>query len=222
MPNVQISEKWTRDLAYIIGLITSDGCLSRDGRHIDFTSKDLDQIQNFIKILGHDYKIRLKKSKLVETKKYFSVQFSNVRFYRFLLSIGLFPNKSKTLKSIDVPERFFKDFLRGLFDGDGFSFSYWDKQWKTSFRLYSGFVSASRKHLEWLQNKISNLYGINGKIGSEGGTAYQLRFAKQSSIELFRVLYYKKNLICLNRKKYKIDQSLCIIEKQKQAGVAKR
>ena len=221
MPRVQISEKWTGGLAYIIGLITSDGCLSKDGRHIDFTSKDLDQIQNFTKILGLNNKIGIKKNKLDETKNCFRVQFGNVRFYRFLLTIGLSPNKSKIIKSIKVPEKYFKDFLRGLFDGDGFSFSYWDKQWKTSFRLYCGFVSASRRHLEWLQSQISNLYGINGKIGVEGRTAYQLRFAKKSSIQFFKILYYKGDLICLYRKKYKFEQSLCIIEKQKQAGVAK-
>ena len=68
MPRVQISEKWTGGLAYIIGLITSDGCLSKDGRHIDFTSKDLDQIQNFTKILGLNNKIGIKKTNLTKLK----------------------------------------------------------------------------------------------------------------------------------------------------------
>ncbi len=214
MEHVLISEKWTKDLAYVIGLITTDGCLSKDNRHIDLTSKDLDQIQNFTRLLGLENRIGLKRSKSNETKAYFRIQFGNIKFYRFLLSIGLFPNKSKTLGKIKVPEKYFSDFLRGLFDGDGYSFSYWDKQWKSSFRLYSGFVSASKNHLEWLQSRISNLYGINGKINVSGGTTYQLRFAKQSSIELFKVLYYNDNLTCLIRKRFKFERSLCIIEKQ--------
>ncbi len=37
--------KWTANLAYAVGLITTDGCLSKDGRHIDLTSKDLEQCE---------------------------------------------------------------------------------------------------------------------------------------------------------------------------------
>ena len=111
MSRVQINEKWTGNLAYAVGLITTDGCLSKDGRHIDFTSKDLEQIQNFRTILGLNNKIGRKKSKPLETKKYFNVQFGNIVFYKFLLSIGLFPNKSRTLGNIEVPKRYFKDFL---------------------------------------------------------------------------------------------------------------
>ncbi|KKQ97202.1 hypothetical protein A3E15_01705 [Candidatus Woesebacteria bacterium RIFCSPHIGHO2_12_FULL_42_9] len=42
---------WTANLAYVVGLITTDGSLSKNGRHIDFTSKDYDLIKTFAKIL---------------------------------------------------------------------------------------------------------------------------------------------------------------------------
>jgi len=42
---------WTADLAYVVGLTTTDGSLSKDGRHIDFTSKDKELIKSFAKIL---------------------------------------------------------------------------------------------------------------------------------------------------------------------------
>lgn len=32
--------KWSPKIAYAVGLITTDGSLSKDGRHIDLTSKD--------------------------------------------------------------------------------------------------------------------------------------------------------------------------------------
>ena len=41
---------WSENLAYAIGLIATDGSLSNDGRHLNFTSKDIDQIQTFAKI----------------------------------------------------------------------------------------------------------------------------------------------------------------------------
>jgi len=39
-------------LAYIVGLITTDGSLSKDKRHIIFTSSDLQLIKTFRKCLG--------------------------------------------------------------------------------------------------------------------------------------------------------------------------
>ena len=101
-------------------------------------------------------------------------------------------------------------------DGDGFTNSYWDKRWKNSFMIYTGFVSASKKHLEWIQNKIINLYNINGSIKFNGRSTYQLMYAKRASEKLLKLIYYKKDLIFLKRKKYKIDKALGIIQKMRE------
>ena len=43
--------KWSSDLAYAVGLITSDGSLSCDGRHIVLVSKDIQLLNVFKRIL---------------------------------------------------------------------------------------------------------------------------------------------------------------------------
>ena len=202
---------WSADLAYAVGLITTDGCLYNDGRHINLTSKDLEQIENFAKILQLKNKISVKSGAFTNQKKYFYIQFGNVKLYKFLLSIGLLPNKTKVLNKIDVPDNFFADFLRGHLDGDGFTNSYWDKRWKSSFMLYTGFVSASRKHLVWIKCKIQQLYMQVGRIKYTGKSTYHLVYAKKSSIFLLRKLYYKEKIPYLSRKKFKIDRALSII-----------
>lgn len=208
-----ISLKWRPDLAYVVGLIATDGSLSKDKRHIDFTSKDYEQIVNFKKILCINSKYRLKNSGSVKERRYYSVQFSHVKLYRFLESTGLYSNKSKTLGEINVPDKYFGDLLRGLFDGDGYTTSHFDKRWKSSFVLYSGFTSASKHYLHWLLNKIKKLYGIEGRIKTDGKSAQTLYYAKYASVKLFKQIYYRDDLICLKRKKFKFEQSLCIIEK---------
>jgi hypothetical protein len=145
---------WSTDLAYVLGLITTDGSLSKDKRHINLTSKDLEQIRTFAEILKLKNKIGTKTSSFNPSGKYFYIQFGNIIFYNFLLKVGLMPNKTKVLNTLKIPDRYFADFLRGHFDGDGFSYSYWDKRWKNSFMLYTGFSSASIKHLEWIKNKV--------------------------------------------------------------------
>ncbi len=46
-PLEKINIQWSPELAYAIGLLVADGCLSKDGRHIDFTSKDLELVESF-------------------------------------------------------------------------------------------------------------------------------------------------------------------------------
>ena len=205
--------KWTADLAYAIGLITTDGSLSKDKRHINLTSKDLDQIKTFAKILGLKNKIGKKKSSYSPRKECFQIQFGNVELYHFLEKIGLEPNKTKTLSSLKIPNIYFGDFLRGHLDGDGCTYSYWDPRWKSSFMFYTVFICASKKHLEWLKERIKNLYKIEGRISTHK-TWFNLRFAKYDSLKLLNKIYYRNNLPYLKRKKCKIDDALSIINKR--------
>lgn len=208
---------WSSNLAYVVGLITTDGSLSIDGRHINLTSKDIEQIELFAKILNLKNKIGTKRSGYAPQNKYYQVQFGNVRLYRFLQNIGLTPNKTKTLGKLRIPDKYFADFLRGHLDGDGCTYSYWDKRWRNSFMFYTVFMSASKKHLEWMRDKIYSLYEIEGKLSTHQNSMYHLRFAKNSSLVLIGKIYYKSPIPCLERKYSKILGALGIIYKQ--AGV---
>jgi intein-encoded DNA endonuclease-like protein len=161
-PKKIIEEKWTSELAYAIGLLTTDGCLSRKTNLIDLTSKDTEQLTNFLKCLGIKLNIGQKLNGSGQTSS--RVQFKNVIFYNFLIKIGLKPAKSRTLGPLKIPNKYFFDFLRGCFDGDGYSYSYWDPRWKSSFMFYIGFVSASRKFIYWIRKKINTSLKIKGHI----------------------------------------------------------
>jgi len=202
--------KWTNNLAYLVGLITTDGNLSKDGRHMSIVSKDLEQVENVIKILMLKNKIGVKNSSFKNNGKYYYVQFGNVELYKFLNSVGLFPNKSKNLGILTIPEVYIRDFLRGHLDGDGYTYSYWDKRWKNSFMFYTVFASGSKKHIIWLRETILTLYKLDGKI-KRNRSVYVLVFSKRASINLMKIIYYRKNLICMKRKKFKIRKALGII-----------
>lgn len=123
-------------------------------------------------------------------KRYYQVQFGDVIFYRFLLDIGLTPKKSKTIGSLKIPDDFFFDFLRGYFDGDGSVFSHKDRRWKNSIMHYLVFISASRNHLQWIQDTNRRLLSIRGAISQGGRGVFQLRYAKRESRLLAKRLYY--------------------------------
>jgi len=45
---------------YLVGLVTSDGNLSPDGRHVDITSSDYEFLQNIVNLFGLSNKIGIK------------------------------------------------------------------------------------------------------------------------------------------------------------------
>lgn len=210
-PKRKVQIKWSPEFAYSIGLITTDGCLSGDGRHIDFTSKDIALIKTFLKCLGLKNKIG-KKTSGYSGRKQNRIQFGDVIFYRFLLGIGLTPAKSKTMASLDIPQKYFFDFLRGHFDGDGTFYSYYDSRWESSFMFYTVFISASKLHIDWLRSELRKLLKIKGHITHDPKKgAYQLKYAKHESMEILREMYYNPQVVCLRRKRNKVEKALGIV-----------
>lgn len=207
--NKDYKPEWSPKIAYVVGLLTTDGNLSKDGRHINFTSKDIQLVKTFKKCLGlTDVKIG-RKTNGFTNKKYPYIQFSNTKLYRWLGGIGLEPNKSKRIGVLKIPEKYFFDFLRGHFDGDGSFYAYWDPRWKKSFMFYISFVSASLNHLKWLRNYIKTLSGLKGSI-SKSANSWTLRYAKKESRILFSRIYHEDNLPCLKRKYRKLRSFLSI------------
>lgn len=211
-PRRLVNIKWSANFAYSVGLIATDGYLSKDGRHLIFVSKDREQIENFCYCLGLHVKIGIHKPGLGRTA--FRVQFGDVEFYNFLLSIGLSNAKSRTIGPLKIPDKYFFDFLRGSFDGDGCFYSYWDPRWKSSFMFYTSFISASLKHVDWLQSEILKRLKISGHItkSKKINLYYQLKYAKSDSLKILKKIYpAKKQFVCLSRKRLKINEALGII-----------
>lgn len=209
-PRGQVVIVWSRHFAYAIGLLTADGCLLNDGRHIDFTSKDREQVEAFKRCLKLKVKIGIKHSGMGTA--YYRIQFGDVLFRIFLESIGLFPAKSKTIVSVSVPDIYFSDFLRGYFDGDGTSYSYYDPIFPKSYRFYVSFMSASPVFIQWLRKRIEGLIQVKGHISIWSARNHvQLRYAKREAVLLCQYMYQGKGTFFLKRKYLKIQRSFCII-----------
>ncbi len=221
-----MSYKWTPQLAYAVGLITTDGSLCKDGRHIDFTSSDLQLLRTFRKCLSLKNKISKKSSGHTQEKKYYYLQFGNVKLYSWLLDIGLMPNKTYYLKEMMVPKKYFRDFLRGHLDGDGSVFTYIDRYMEykgkryTYRRLYVVFNSISHDHLRWIQLILGEILNIRGSLKSwlrknRKIPLWTLKFSKKDSMKLLSWLYYRPSLPCLIRKRKIAEKFLKNLEKHK-------
>lgn len=191
--------RWDKNFAYAVGLFTADGSMSIDGRHFDFTSKDEEQVKTFAKCLKLENKIGRKSRGSSEEKKYFHVQFGDVKLYKFFQSIGLQSNKSLTIKKVDIPDQFFPDFLRGYLDGDG-SVQLFKHPESELDQLTIRFYSGSKKFMLWLHKKIELLVGVTGGSVKERVRAWWLVYCKRDSLKLIRYMYYSDKIPMLKRK----------------------
>lgn len=207
-PKGKVKIKWSRNFAYAIGLLVTDGNMSPNGRHIVFVSKDKEQLENFKRAL----KIKVSNS---HTRSGYTgrtagrVQFSDVQFWKFLWSIGIMPNKSKIIGKIDIPRKYFMDFFRGCIDGDGSFYSYVDLRWKSSIMFYLALASASPSFIKWIRTELCALLRVRGHITSDRKKCtHQLKYAKKESLKIIKNMYYSDSVICLSRKRRKIEKAL--------------
>ena len=152
--------KLTPHLAYIIGIIATDGSLSKDERHIVITSKDKPLLSDIRTSLLLTNKIGVRLNDATKTK-YYVLQIGDKHFYNFLVSIGLTSNKTKTINKIILPDKYFSDFLRGCIDGDGNIDIFMHRE-SSHAQLRIRLASASPKFLVWISNKIKSLLSISG------------------------------------------------------------
>ena len=82
--------EWTPALAYAVGLIATDGCLSKDGKTVTQVSKDADLIEIFKQCIGSQ-------APIAWNRRAFRVQISDVGLYTWLQGLGLTTRKSLTL-----------------------------------------------------------------------------------------------------------------------------
>lgn len=209
-----IDTTWSPTLAYIVGLITSDGYLRRETPQIGLTSKDEEMVTTFKRLLQLQNRIGRYARGGETDKKYYYIYFKSRTFHDFLQHIGITPAKSKTIRSVLVPDAVFADFLRGLFDGDGTFWTTWDKRWPRSFVYYLGLSSASRPFIDWLKDKLTTLYGVKGYVATGKG-AYTIRYVKGDTRVLYNAMYYAERLPYLSRKYHKIQTALEFDEKIK-------
>jgi len=214
-----IGYKWNSNLAYAIGLIATDGNLSKDKRHILFTTTDRQLANTFKKCLAIKNRTIITPPSGFGKKRAYRINLGNVKLYRWLQKIGLMPKKTALMGELNIPNQYFVDFLRGHLDGDGSVFTYTDKYMKykekkyTYNRLYTKFISTSFNQITWIRNKIKESLDKYGSLThylkrDRKLAIWQLRFAKKDSLKLLSWIYYRPNLPCLNRKRKIAEQFL--------------
>jgi hypothetical protein len=196
-------ETWTDEMAYVLGLIYTDGTLD-PGRKLDPSRKTTLTTPRFT--LAQNEKSLLEQALLLMkststilyrpethysgTKQgalyYFHI--NSERVYESLIKLGLKPNKSLDIGFPDIPEQYIRHFIRGCWDGDGSIYI------EKSGNIVAHFVSGSRQFingmvraLDFLDLPHRNIY--ESSIGKSISPYFYLKFTGEYCRTLYHVFY---------------------------------
>ena len=200
---------WSANVAYVVGLLATDGNLGRKKAAISIVSRDVDLLETVRRCL--DLPNPIKPHRGGYSNRCHHLAWRDKAFYDWLRKVGLTPAKSLTLGALGIPDEYFADFFRGCIDGDGSIVTYVDRYHVAKDeryvydRLYVSIVSASRLFIEWLQASTLRMLGIVGSVTARRAPGknpiWKLCYAKAQSLRLLRWMYYAPNLPCLERKR---------------------
>jgi len=191
---------WSPDLAYATGLLAADGTLDNDRVRVEFISTDKDLIEAYCRALCLD-NIHVMFTPQQARKSWYKVKLNDRAFRSFLEDVGLVPSKSKSLGPLQIPDHVFRDFLRGVLDGDGSWFI--TKSWSGRYQyLCVELCSASQRFGEWIRKQVEQLTGLQGRLDRNStGRAYKLVYMGQKALALGRWVYYSPGVLSLPRKR---------------------
>ncbi|HVE70852.1 MAG TPA: hypothetical protein VNI54_05740 [Thermoanaerobaculia bacterium] len=204
-------------MAYVVGLMATDGCLWGDGRHLSFDSNDRQLVETFLACLGRPNHYRTVKTRA--GNDHFQAVFGDVELYRWLVPIGLSPRKSLTIGALDVPPDLLVPLARGLFDGDGSLSNFTHAPTRAAApayryeRLWLFFSSGSRAHLEWLRTQLKTRLELDSylevqKARPDKNEFYRLKLGNHASRRLLRLFYADASAPRLERK-WRIWSAYC-------------
>lgn len=196
----------THNKAYIIGFILADGSIDIHGHYIlkiELSSRD-SYILDFInRELSSNYPI-IRKYK--NNHIYDILQISNKQIVIDLMKLGIYQRKTYGTNIPIIPQKFRKDFFRGVFDGDGTIGNYKYKNHKNlqpSWMISCQNTTRLQNLKEYCNLNVGGIYQCVDK-GS-------WRTSKLNDIKIiYNYMYYDRDLFCLLRKRVIFEQILDI------------
>lgn len=193
--NRDFFKRWSREMAYVLGVIVTDGNLASDKPRVMIAQRERELLDKVSALMDCDGGISWTGNRI------YRLSFQTPEVYADLMALGLTPRKSLTIQWPHVPRQYLRDFVRGCWDGDG-SVSF--QKWRTaSASFYSGslaFMKGMRKALVRLgiPEKIVNIQ----RLERRNSVYYQIHLNRHRAAPLFEILYANTpETMCLSRKR---------------------
>ncbi len=181
--NENFFHNWSKEMAYVLGIILTDGNVGTGNGSISISMKECDHLKKIKKMLHAEHPVRYDKQ-----IDLFKLGFTRRNMADSLLKLGITSKKSLKVEFPNVPDKYLSHFIRGVFDGDGSVF--FEPRNKTPLRV--SFTSGSNAFLTTLESKLHMHAGLGKRTIYElhrGNTSYYIRYCHKDSLKFFDYIY---------------------------------
>ena len=182
--NEKFFDSWTNKMAYVLGIILTDGNIAKNSGLISISMKEGDHLEKIRKMIDTEHPVKYQ-----EQIDLFTLGFGRKKMTDSLLKLGITSKKSFKVKFPAVPDENLPHFIRGVFDGDGSVF--FEAGSKTS-PLRVSFTSASKAFMTTLEEKLHLHAGVSKRTIYEThrrNIAYYIRYCHKDSLKFFDYIY---------------------------------
>lgn len=214
--DIHYFDEWSPNMAYILGFLFADGCISKrltdiriliarkDEEILDFIKQELKSKQRiYRKEGGID-----KRGSVIQPQS--GLVISSTILVRAAMRLGLMPRKTYRDDPFpNVPDEMVSHFIRGYLDGDGCICPHQNgRSWSCSISF-----TGSCKFINGLRNKLTKLAGMRThplQFREGKGTDWAcVTWSALEDLYLFRNFAYPAGFsFCLKRKKKRLDEWL--------------
>lgn len=195
----------SQEKAYWLGMMLSDGSIT-NGNSINLGLKDKEHIEKFQKAIGAiNHKIiEIQDNRWNKKCINYRISIRDKKMAEDLAKYNCVPNKSYLNFSFpNIPQKYYSDFIRGYFDGDG-SIYYSSNKYVLSFVGNQNFLNDLKKilnkdNLSLCQNSVSKI-------------TYDLKICGQKDVKrILHFMYDNSNEDIRLDRKYQIIQYLLFL-----------
>lgn len=184
--NERFFDTWSSDMAYTLGFILTDGCVS--GNTLSIAQAVPEPLEAIKRMMASEHPIRKDNN---HGHTLYTLNISRKSIVKALAKRGIHEAKSLTVELPIVPDEYFSDFLRGVIDGDG---------WAHPKGYGVTITSGSKEFSEQLTARLITV-GFPFKSGHDG-YAYRIKLSGKDEIKrLESYLYEDPSAFCIERKR---------------------
>jgi transcriptional regulator with XRE-family HTH domain len=190
---------WSMPMAYVLGVIYSDGNLYAKGnlRRLTIGQKEPELLIKLRHLMKCDAKLYFSPKRGIKGEL-FTLAINSRTIFADLIKLGLFPDKSLFIDFPNIPQRYVRHFIRGCWDGDGSVYVE-----KITNQIRATFVSGSIAFIEGMLFELEKAGLKRRKIYTSEGKnpSYSFRYSPSDCKLLYHFLYdYVPSKLYLERK----------------------
>ena len=177
----------TREKAYLLGLLFTDGSIIHDDKRSPNISLELSEIDKDILI---KFKELINASSALSYRKRanrkngtYTFSFRSVQVAEDLSKWNIIPNKTYLINQVIIPENYKIDYLRGFIDGDGSIYQDINKSWHINI------CGHNRNIIQQIAELGNNLIGEKMHAIQVSNNVYRYIWNGQKAIKLAAILY---------------------------------